>query len=111
RLRPAPPHSAMRLFRQAVGWRCFYEPGYRSRLAILRRLTGLRGGRVLEVGCGSGLFLRFLREAGYTVEGVETSAPDAAYARNSLGLTVHEGALEDLLLERRGYDAVVMVYV
>ena len=109
--KPEPAHSAIRRFLQAVEWRCFYEPGYRSRLAILRRLTGLRGGRLLEVGCGSGLFLRFLRGAGYAVEGVETSAPDAAYARNSLGLTVYEGALEDLPLERRGYDAVVMVYV
>jgi 2-polyprenyl-3-methyl-5-hydroxy-6-metoxy-1,4-benzoquinol methylase len=109
--KPAPAHSAMRRLLQAIEWRCFYEPGYRRRLAILRRLTGLRSGRVLEVGCGSGLFLRFLREAGYAVEGVETSPSDAAYARESLGLTVYEGALEDVPLEREGYDAVVMVNV
>ena len=109
--KPAPAHSALRRLLQAVEWRCFYEPGYRRRLAIIRRLTGLRAGRVLEVGCGSGLFLRFLREAGYAVEGVETSPADAAYARERLALTVYEGALEALPLERGGYDAVVMVYV
>ena len=109
--KPAPAHSALRRLLQAIEWKCFYEPGYRRRLAILRRLTGLHGGRVLEVGCGSGLFLRFLEKAGYDVEGVETSPADAAYARERLGLTVHEGALETLPFERGGYDAVVMVYV
>jgi SAM-dependent methyltransferase len=109
--KPEPAHSTLRRLLQAVEWKCFYEPGYRRRLAILRRLTGLKGGRVLEVGCGSGLFLRFLREAGYAVEGVEISPADAAYARGRLGLTVYEGALEALPLERGGYDAVVMVYV
>ena len=65
--KPAPAHSALRRLLQAIEWKCFYEPGYRRRLAILRRLTGLHGGRVLEVGCGSGLFLRFLEKAGYDV--------------------------------------------
>jgi SAM-dependent methyltransferase len=109
--KPEPAHSTLRRLLQAVEWKCFYEPGYRRRLTILRRLTGLHGGRVLEVGCGSGLFLRFLHEAGYAVEGVETSPADAAYARERLGLTIHAGALEALPLERRGYDAVVMVNV
>ena len=109
--KPAPAHSALRRLLQAIEWKCFYEPGYRRRLAILRRLTGLHGGRVLEVGCGSGLFLRFLEKAGYDVEGVETSPADVAYARERLGLTVYEGALEALPFERGGYDAVVMVYV
>ena len=109
--KPEPARSALRRFLQALEWRCFYEPGYRSRLAIMRRLTGLHGGHVLEVGCGSGLFLRFLRDAGYAVDGVETSAADAAYARERLGLSVFEGALERLPLELGSYDAVVMVYV
>jgi SAM-dependent methyltransferase len=80
-------------------------------VALIRALTGLHGGLVLEAGCGSGLFLRHLREAGYAVEGVETSKADVAYAREQLGLTVFEGALETLPLEAGRYDAVVMVYV
>lgn len=109
--KPEPAHSAWRRALQAIEWRCFYEPGYRRRLAIIRRLTGLGRGLVLEVGCGSGLFLSHLRGAGYAVAGVETSKADVAYARERLGLTVFEGALEALPLERGRYDAVVMVYV
>ena len=109
--KPTPGSSALRRFLQTVEWRCFYEPGYRRRVALIRELTGLRAGLVLEVGCGSGLFLRHLRMAGYAVEGVETSKGDVAYARESSGLTVFEGALEELPLEPARYDAVVMVNV
>jgi len=43
----------------------FSRPNYLQRLRIYRRLTGLASDLVLEVGCGSGLFLRLLAEAGY----------------------------------------------
>ena len=109
--KPEPARSALRRLLQTVEWRCFCEPGYRRRLAIIRRLTGLGRGFVLEVGCGSGLFLRHLRGAGYAVEGVETSKADVAYARERFGLTVFEGTIETLPLERGRYDAVVMIYV
>ncbi|HMB34702.1 MAG TPA: class I SAM-dependent methyltransferase [Methylomirabilota bacterium] len=110
--KPAPeePEGLRRLL-QTIEWRCFYEPGYRRRVALIRRLTGLRHGLVLEAGCGSGLFLRHLRKEGYTVEGVETSAADVAYARQRLGLTVFEGSLESLRLQPGRYDAVILVYV
>ena len=103
---PARP-GGLRGLLQTIEWRWFYEPGYRRRLALIRRLTGLRHGRVLEAGCGSGLFLRHLQEEGYDVEGVETSAADVTYARERLGLTVFEGSLESLCFEPGRYDAKV----
>ena len=109
--KPEPGRSALLRFLQMIEWRCFYEPGFLRRVTLMRRLTGLHSGLVLEVGCGSGLFLRYLREAGYTVEGVETSKADVRYARERTGLTVFEGALETLPLAPGHYDAVVMVNV
>lgn len=103
--------SALRRAWGALEWRLFYRPAYRRRLAILRRLTGLAAGRLLEVGCGSGLFLRFLRSAGYEVEGIETSRTDVEYARSRFGLPVHHGALDTLDLPAGGYDAVLLLYV
>lgn len=93
---------------RSVEWSVFYLPNYRRRLKIFRRLTGLDSGAILEVGCGSGLFLQVLAKAGYAVEGIDISEPAVAYARNRLGLRVFHGALEDLALTENRYDAVVL---
>ena len=46
----------------------------RVRLAIRLMPTG---GRVLDIGCGRGVYLRMLRERGYQVRGTEYSAAAA----------------------------------
>src|SRR3954470_15405178 len=71
-----------------------------GRRATARRLLDLIGryhsaGRLLEVGCGHGLLLDEARSRGYQVEGLELSASSAAYAREVLGLDVHEVALDE----------------
>lgn len=91
--------------------RLFYAPTYRRRVAIFRRLTGLRSGRLLEIGCGPGLLLAHFRDAGYDVEGVELSAADAAYGREHYGLPIRVGRVESMPLERDRYDAVVLINV
>jgi SAM-dependent methyltransferase len=62
-------------------------------LAQLRR-RGIRGGRVVDLGCGSGIFAAELCRAGYDVLGVDLSAamlalagrrtPEATFRRGSL---------------------------
>jgi hypothetical protein len=69
--------STLRAALAALEWTLFYAPTYRRRVAIFRRLTGLRRGRLLEIGCGPGLLLVRFRDAGYDVEGVELSSADA----------------------------------
>jgi SAM-dependent methyltransferase len=106
-----PRRSPVRAAVAALEWRLFYAPVYRRRVAIFRRLTRLRRGRVLEVGCGSGLLLVHLRDAGFEVEGVELSSADAAHGRERYGLSIREGLVESLPLERGRYDAVILVNV
>lgn len=103
--------SGLRATLASLEWRLFYAPTYRRRVAILRRLTGLRHGRLLEIGCGSGLLLAHFRDAGYDVEGVELSAAAAAHGREHYGLPIRTGRVEELPLERERYDAVVLVNV
>jgi SAM-dependent methyltransferase len=109
--RAAGERSALRTVLAALEWRLFYAPTYRRRLAIFRSLTGLRGGRLLEIGCASGLLLVQFREAGFDVEGVELSSTDAARGRERYGLRIREGRVEELPLERDRYDAVVLINV
>lgn len=61
----------------------------RRRVDVVRRLT--RPGAVLDVGCGRGFTLHFLREAGYQPVGVELSKHAATHARTNLGLDIREG--------------------
>lgn len=109
--RPADGASGLRAALAGAEWRLFYAPTYRRRVAIVRRLTGVRRGRLLEIGCGSGLLLAHFRDAGYDVQGVELSRADVAYARERFGLAILEGSVDTVPLERGRYDAVVLFNV
>ena len=50
---------------------------------ILALLEPVRGGLVLELGCGSGLFTRYLVEAGHRVVATDASPAMLALARNT----------------------------
>ncbi len=69
------------------------------------------GGRLLDVGCGSGLYLRAMRRLGWQVSGVELSAKAAAYAREALGLDVREGSLEEAGFPDEHFDVVTLWHV
>jgi len=58
--------------------------GLRPRLALARR--NRRSGRLLDIGCGSGLFLKLARESGFQVTGLDRSEDLAAYARRRFDL-------------------------
>ena len=68
------------------------------------------GGRLLDVGCGNGRLLVEMRWAGWDVEGVEVD-PDAARSARAHGLSVRQGAFEQLDLPEGSYDAITMDHV
>jgi SAM-dependent methyltransferase len=76
----------------------------RSRLSALLQARN-SGGRLLELGCGMGGFLRLAR-AYFQVEGLEISAYASRLARDRLGLAVRQGNIETALLPRNAYDVV-----
>src|SRR5512134_2405933 len=61
-----------------------------ARRRRLERLAGRRG-RLLDVGCGRGLFLRLMRRAGWEVAGVEADAEVARRISDAHGLDVRGG--------------------
>jgi len=68
----------------------------------------VRSGRLLDVGCGSGDFLKEAGARGFDAEGVELSARRVATAR-ARGLHVHHGDLLELDLPAASYDAIICI--
>jgi SAM-dependent methyltransferase len=78
-----------------------------ARLAVVRRLTGVRSGRLLDYGCGGGELLRAAREAGWEAEGFDIGrAALAACRRQGLPVTDDPAALA-----RRRFDVIFLSHV
>lgn len=61
-----------------------YLKTYRRRMGLVREQVP-PGGKVLDVGCAAGYFLRVMRDAGYETYGVELSSAIAQHAIDELG--------------------------
>lgn len=78
----------------------------KAKVATLKEYV-LEGGRVLDVGCGSGLFVLESRRQGFLAEGVEPSKRLSDVARNVLGVPVTRSEVERFSPPYR-FDAVVI---
>jgi 2-polyprenyl-3-methyl-5-hydroxy-6-metoxy-1,4-benzoquinol methylase len=65
----------------------------KTRRRALERHAGTRPGRILDVGCATGLFLHEMEQAGWQTAGVEPVESAAAFARERFGLHVFNGML------------------
>jgi SAM-dependent methyltransferase len=83
----------------------------RGLLRRVRTATRGRSLRILDVGCGAGLFLKFARDAGHEVLGIEPSEAPARYGRQVYGLPIETGTLETVDLPADAFDVVVMWHV
>ena len=70
-----------------------------------------RGSRALEIGCGQGAFLMFLREAGMKVEGIETAAKLVEHCRNQNGLEVYLATIRSFERAPESYDLIAAFHV
>jgi 2-polyprenyl-3-methyl-5-hydroxy-6-metoxy-1,4-benzoquinol methylase len=79
---------------------------------IVNVLDGIAPGRrLLEVGCGTGDFLRFAQDHGFSGVGTEP-ALEAAQRAVSKGLTVHGMTLDKFVAQSQAkFDVVVMINV
>jgi SAM-dependent methyltransferase len=112
---PADPHfarywgesDALPQGDQAFFWDQAHAPMY---AAFFRRFLAGRGGRLLDVGCGLGFFVRAVgRLGGWEAWGCEISPAAVRYAREKLGLSnVLCGRLEDAPLATRSFDVITL---
>jgi 2-polyprenyl-3-methyl-5-hydroxy-6-metoxy-1,4-benzoquinol methylase len=77
-----------------------------TNLALLQRHAS--GGRLLDIGCSTGLFLAAAREAGWSVQGLEYSPDTSEIARRERGLDVKTGALESDTFAAHSFDVITL---
>lgn len=74
-------------------------------------LGNVRPGRLLDVGCGPGIFLRKMRTLGWSVEGLDRYAEAAKVANETSAIPVRVGTIEDAGYTSGSFDAVTLSHV
>jgi len=74
-------------------------------------LADVKPGKLLEIGCGSGKFLRRMQGFGWSVEGIDFDAKAVEQARLECNFTVHVGTLESIKYQANNFDVVAMNHV
>jgi SAM-dependent methyltransferase len=77
----------------------------RARLASMERRLGWPG-RLVDVGCATGVFVAYAKGRGWDAIGVEPSAWAAEQGRRTRGVEIVTGTLEDAMLEPGSFDVV-----
>ncbi len=74
---------------------------------LLKRIDSVaEKGKLLDVGCGKGFFLRMARDIGWDIAGVEISKSMADKVNKEFGDVVIEGKLEDAEFPSCSFDTV-----
>lgn len=66
------------------------------------------GKKLLDVGCGSGLFIHLAQRYGWQVTGIEMDATAAKHGREVFGLTIKAGTIESTLSAEDRFDVITL---
>jgi SAM-dependent methyltransferase len=73
---------------------------------VIRRAK--RPGKLLDIGCATGVFLHGMQQHGWDCYGVEPSVHASAYARDRFNLPVFTGFLEESNFQNQTFDVITM---
>jgi 2-polyprenyl-3-methyl-5-hydroxy-6-metoxy-1,4-benzoquinol methylase len=76
------------------------------RRQLVEKFSGLKSGRILDVGCSTGLFLHEMVLSGWEGSGVEPTLSAATYARQRFGLDVFQGMLLQAAYSSHSFDVI-----
>ena len=84
---------------------------FNNQANILKKHLSLKDAKVLDIGCGGGLFLSLLKQAGAEVIGIELSDSRAQYAKTKHQLDIDKHPIESDFWQRgyaNQFDAVTL---
>jgi 2-polyprenyl-3-methyl-5-hydroxy-6-metoxy-1,4-benzoquinol methylase len=104
--------NEVRWYHHTLAFFCGLFPSYRdTSLLEVACLPASEKGKLLDVGCGSGLFMEEMRKVGWIVNGVEPDPNAVAIAREQFSLDVRQGLLAEADYEPNTFDCVHLAHV
>jgi SAM-dependent methyltransferase len=101
------PHVGLVREEQSILRRLDRRYGMWKQLRVIEQF--LKSGRLLDVGCGTGVFLEEMQRSGsWQLAGIEPAEEAAAYARKELGIPVSEGRFSDIEYPAATFDVITM---
>ena len=74
-------------------------------------LDGIKKGKVLDVGAGTGVFLSGFKRRGWEVQGVEMSPRAISFAKRVFKINLRKGDLLDIKLPENEFDLITLNHV
>lgn len=84
---------------------------FKRQVEILKNQLSLKNAKILDIGCGGGLFLSLLKREGAQVTGIELSDSRAYYAATKHGLEIYKHPIESDFWQagyKNYFDAVTL---
>jgi len=81
-----------------------------SKKRLIEKQTGIKNGKILDVGCGTGAFLHTMQMAGWQIAGLEPDGNARAKARQLYGLQVADSKIL-FELQPETFDAITLWHV
>jgi SAM-dependent methyltransferase len=97
----------------------YLESAYREFVALdhvrflerCARRSGAGEKLLLDIGCGSGMFLHLARKRGFASHGMDVSEAAVQLARRHYGIQVRQGAIGDEVWDAGQFDFITMFHV
>ncbi|MCH5599320.1 class I SAM-dependent methyltransferase [Niabella ginsengisoli] len=82
----------------------------KQKAGIVKKFTGVAGGKLLDIGCGTGTFLHTMLQEGWDVDGLEPDADARAVAMQQYGINT-KPSHELFSLDAGSFNAITLWHV
>jgi len=80
-----------------------------QRIKYLKRLK--QSGKLLDIGCGAGLFMKSASDSGYDVHGIDVSDKALSFAKKEFEFDVSKKTLDELISGKKTFDIITLWHV